>query len=76
MYRIGEFGDLTAVSVRTLHHYDRIGLLRAGGVFGCALPAVFGRGPFAAAADPDAALPGISPSSRFFSSWTGRISTW
>ncbi|HET7036281.1 MAG TPA: MerR family transcriptional regulator [Thermomicrobiaceae bacterium] len=27
-YRIGEFARLTGVSVRTLHHYDRIGLLR------------------------------------------------
>ncbi|HEU5423654.1 MAG TPA: MerR family transcriptional regulator [Nitrolancea sp.] len=26
-YRIGEFAKLTGVSVRTLHHYDRIGLL-------------------------------------------------
>jgi DNA-binding transcriptional MerR regulator len=27
-YRTGEFAALTGVSVRTLHHYDRIGLLR------------------------------------------------
>ena len=27
-YRIGEVSDLTGVSVRALHHYDRIGLLR------------------------------------------------
>ncbi len=27
-YRAGEFASLTGVSVRTLHHYDRIGLLR------------------------------------------------
>src|SRR5918993_2101423 len=27
-YRVGEVGALTRVSVRTLHHYDRIGLLR------------------------------------------------
>jgi DNA-binding transcriptional MerR regulator len=27
-YRAGEFAVLTGVSVRTLHHYDRIGLLR------------------------------------------------
>src|SRR5688500_6165869 len=27
-YRIGELATLTRVSVRTLHHYDRIGLLR------------------------------------------------
>jgi DNA-binding transcriptional MerR regulator len=27
-YRAGEFAALTGVSVRTLHHYDRIGLLR------------------------------------------------
>lgn len=27
-YRVGEFAGLTGVSVRTLHHYDRIGLLR------------------------------------------------
>lgn len=26
-YRVGEFAALTGVSVRTLHHYDRIGLL-------------------------------------------------
>ncbi len=28
MYRVGEIAALTRVSVRTLHHYDRIGLLR------------------------------------------------
>src|SRR5688500_12755518 len=27
-YRIGDLASLTRVSVRTLHHYDRIGLLR------------------------------------------------
>jgi DNA-binding transcriptional MerR regulator len=27
-YRVGEFAGFTGVSVRTLHHYDRIGLLR------------------------------------------------
>src|SRR5215217_9520461 len=27
-YRVGELAALTHVSVRTLHHYDRIGLLR------------------------------------------------
>ncbi len=27
-YRVGEFASLTGVSVRTLHHYDQIGLLR------------------------------------------------
>lgn len=27
-YRVGEVAGLTGVSVRTLHHYDRIGLLR------------------------------------------------
>src|SRR5215208_3975928 len=27
-YRVGEVAALTRVSVRTLHHYDRIGLLR------------------------------------------------
>jgi DNA-binding transcriptional MerR regulator len=26
-YRVGEFAALTGVSIRTLHHYDRIGLL-------------------------------------------------
>jgi DNA-binding transcriptional MerR regulator len=30
-YRIGEFARLTGVSVRTLHHYDRIGLLKPAG---------------------------------------------
>lgn len=30
-YRAGEFAALTGVSVRTLHHYDRIGLLRPSG---------------------------------------------
>src|SRR5262249_44540107 len=28
MYRVGEVAALIGVSVRTLHHYDRIGLLR------------------------------------------------
>jgi DNA-binding transcriptional MerR regulator len=28
LYRVGEFAALTGVSVRTLHHYDQIGLLR------------------------------------------------
>ncbi len=27
-YKIGEFAELTGVSIRTLHHYDRLGLLR------------------------------------------------
>lgn len=27
-YRVGEVAELTGVSVRTLHHYDRLGLLR------------------------------------------------
>lgn len=27
LYRVGEFAELTKVSVRTLHHYDRIGIL-------------------------------------------------
>ena len=27
-YRIGEFAELAGVTVRALHHYDRIGLLR------------------------------------------------
>src|SRR5579884_1674297 len=27
-YRVGEFAALTGVSIRTLHHYDRLGLLR------------------------------------------------
>jgi DNA-binding transcriptional MerR regulator len=30
-YRVGEFAALAGVSVRTLHHYDRIGLLRPSG---------------------------------------------
>jgi DNA-binding transcriptional MerR regulator len=30
-YRIGEFAQLTGVSVRTLHHYDRIGLFKPSG---------------------------------------------
>lgn len=30
-YRVGEVAALTRVSVRTLHHYDRIGLLRPTG---------------------------------------------
>lgn len=28
LYRVGEVAELTGVSVRTLHHYDRIGLLK------------------------------------------------
>jgi MerR family transcriptional regulator, thiopeptide resistance regulator len=30
-YTVGELAELTHVSVRTLHHYDRIGLLQPGG---------------------------------------------
>ena len=30
-YRVGEFAELSGVSVRTLHHYDQIGLLRPSG---------------------------------------------
>jgi len=30
-YTVGRFADLTGVSVRTLHHYDRIGLLPPAG---------------------------------------------
>ncbi len=28
VYRVGEFAELTGVTVRTLHHYDRVGLLK------------------------------------------------
>ena len=58
-YRVGEVATLTRVSVRTLHHYDRIGLLRpaahsAGGY------RLYGEDGFAAlAADPHPALPGV-----------------
>lgn len=31
MYRVGEFAAKSGVSVRTLHHYDQIGLLRPSG---------------------------------------------
>src|SRR4051794_34061760 len=31
LYRVGEVATLTRVSVRTLHHYDQIGLLRPSG---------------------------------------------
>lgn len=27
-YKVGQFAELTGVSIRTLHHYDRLGLLR------------------------------------------------
>ena len=27
-YKVGTFAELTGVSIRTLHHYDRLGLLR------------------------------------------------
>ena len=30
-YRVGQFAALTGVSIRTLHHYDRLGLLRPSG---------------------------------------------
>jgi DNA-binding transcriptional MerR regulator len=30
LFRVGELADLTGVSVRTLHHYDHLGLLRPG----------------------------------------------
>ena len=30
-YRVGAFAELTGVSIRTLHHYDHIGLLRPSG---------------------------------------------
>src|ERR671932_453186 len=28
LYRVGEFAERTGVSIRTLHHYDQIGLLQ------------------------------------------------
>jgi DNA-binding transcriptional MerR regulator len=31
MYRVSEFADKAGVTVRTLHHYDRLGLLRPSG---------------------------------------------
>lgn len=31
MYRVSEFAEATGVTVRTLHHYDRIGLLKPTG---------------------------------------------
>lgn len=31
MYRVGEFAEKAGVTVRTLHHYDRVGLLRPSG---------------------------------------------
>jgi len=30
MYRVTEFASLAGVTVRTLHHYDRLGLLNPG----------------------------------------------
>ena len=32
VYRVGEFAKLTKVSVRTLHHYDRIGILKPAAI--------------------------------------------
>lgn len=34
MYRIGEFSRITRIPVKTLHHYDTIGLLRPGRLAG------------------------------------------
>jgi DNA-binding transcriptional MerR regulator len=31
LHRVGDVAAMTGVSVRTLHHYDRIGLLRPSG---------------------------------------------
>ena len=31
MYRVSEFAEVTGVTVRTLHHYDRMGLLKPSG---------------------------------------------
>jgi len=31
MYRVGEFAELAGVTVRALHHYDRLGLLKPSG---------------------------------------------
>jgi DNA-binding transcriptional MerR regulator len=31
LYRVGQFAGLTGVSIRTLHHYDQVGLLRPTG---------------------------------------------
>src|SRR5215475_4782232 len=31
MYRVSEFAERAGVTVRTLHHYDRLGLLRPSG---------------------------------------------
>src|SRR5215216_2716163 len=30
-YRVGQFAKASGVSVRTLHHYDRLGLVKAAG---------------------------------------------
>ena len=31
MYRVSEFAEKAGVTVRTLHHYDRMGLLKPSG---------------------------------------------
>ena len=31
LYRASEFAELSGVTVRTLHHYDRLGLLKPSG---------------------------------------------
>ena len=30
MYQVHEFAEMAGVTVRTLHHYDRLGLLKPG----------------------------------------------
>ena len=53
---VGKVAQFAGVTVRTLHHYDEIGLLSPSGRTGRRVPAVRRRRPGAAAADP--VLPG------------------
>jgi hypothetical protein len=53
-YRVREFSQATGVSVRALHHYDRLGLLKPRRTAsGCQIPFPAGGGGVAASACAD-----------------------
>ena len=61
-YSVGDLARLSGVTVRTLHHYDQIGLLVPSGTLGRRLPRVLDRRRGAARADPR--LPRVRPGAR------------
>ena len=73
---VGDVAQLAGVTVRTLHHYDRIGLRHPQRADGGRLPAVRRGRPRPAARRARATASSGSPSKRSRTCWTGPPSRW